>query len=96
MVRLEFGMGPTEGGFMTWTLSGKVNETNPTGRTWVRLSGVYADLIMDSPVASDGGFSFKGVPQGQYVLITIRSKRVLDTRVVPVPSKEIVQIQLKE
>ncbi len=96
VVQLELGMGSDEGGFVSYPVSGRVKNLLPSSEpVWVKLVGVYSGVNMETKVSSSGDFILNKVPQGGYVLITIRETKILDCRPVEVPMSAPVLIELR-
>jgi hypothetical protein len=78
-------------------LSGRViNLDSKQNPVYLRLSGVYNDLVMDTRAdSSSGDFTFTGlIPDGKYILIVSGPKGVLETREVDFPNPKAMVIDL--
>jgi hypothetical protein len=76
-------------------LAGAVRGTLPgKSAIWVRLMGAYSGITTDAEVGSSGRFQMSGIPDGEYVLITIQAKRIVDTRPVHIPTDGPIEIDL--
>jgi hypothetical protein len=71
------------------------NVTSPGSPVWVRLMGVYWGMTVDAKADSSGRFQMSGIPPGQWVLVTIQDKRILDTRPIEVPASGAVEIDIQ-
>jgi hypothetical protein len=84
-----------EGDEWTWDLSGLVRGGGRTaGPLWIRVSGVYSDIILDAEVSDSGGFSLEKMPGGPYVLALVQGGKVLDVRAIKVPLESPLMIEI--
>ncbi len=69
------------------TLHGKVVGLSPArrARSFVKLSGIYSNLSMESAIRPDGGFDLGGLTWGSFLLLVIDDQGVLATRSLSVP-----------
>ena len=97
VMQLDLGMGTTEGGLQTFSLSGSVSGLRSISQpVWLRAVGVYSGVIVDAKVDDDTGhFALAGLPQGAYVVITVQAGRVLDTRSAQIPTASPLHIDLR-
>jgi len=95
VLSLELGMGKSEGGLSTYTLSGSVRNLPPVEQlAWLRLSGVYSTVMIDAKASATGDFSMAGIPQGLYVLIVTQGQKILEVRTVQIPVAGPLDIEL--
>jgi hypothetical protein len=94
-VTLGLDLGSVGGGPLLYKLTGTVRgHGSGKGPFWIRLSGVYSGVILDSVTDSNGNFAISGIPVGIYVLITSQTGHVLDLRPINVPASVPVLIDL--
>lgn len=75
-----------EGGPYPYQLAGHIKGQDASkGALWIRLSGVYSEIMMDSKASDAGDFAFSGIIQGHYVLIISQNGSVLNVRPVDIP-----------
>jgi hypothetical protein len=60
-------------------LSGKIVPPIVDGAVWAKLVGVYNNVILESAVSEQGLFHFEPKDPGVYIVLVIKSDRVLDT-----------------
>jgi hypothetical protein len=85
----------TEGGPLRYQLRGRVaNRPGSDEPMWVRLSGVYARLSVDTRVTATGDFLLVELPSGPYTMVVTRGTEILDVRIVQIPTRGVVEINL--
>lgn len=60
-------------------LSGKIVPPIADGTVWAKLVGVYNNVVLESAVTGQGLFHFEPKDPGLYIVLVIKSDRVLDT-----------------
>jgi hypothetical protein len=81
--------------YPTFNISGEVRTAHSfTPDIHIRLIGLFSELSLDTNTEKSGKFTFAGVPQGMYILVTIQGKKVVDARPVQVPGSSPLVIGL--
>jgi len=65
-------------------LNGRVRHCALSTQTWIRLSGLYAEVTYQARLAQDCSFSFTGLTGGEFLAYVIAQGRVLATKQVRV------------
>jgi hypothetical protein len=89
---LRFGNGPSLSGQVAGVVKNAPSAESPV---WLRLMGVYWDMTVDAKADSSGRFQMSGIPPGKWVLVTIQSNRILDTRPLEIPMAKRLEIDLQ-
>jgi hypothetical protein len=87
VVALQVGMDVTEGGLPAYEVRGRIEDA-PYGAepTFVRLSGVFSDLVADDKARPDGEFDFGLIAPGLYTLTATQAGKVIALKAVEVSS----------
>jgi hypothetical protein len=67
---------------VTW--NGRVSQCPGKGNAWVRLSGLYAEVVYQAHVARDCSFSFSALTAGEFIAYVVADGRVLAAKPVRV------------
>jgi hypothetical protein len=57
-----------------YSITGKLLGGDPSDRPIVRLLTPYGDLVLDTRPAASGGFAFRGLPNGRYVIAGLSTR----------------------
>lgn len=87
----------SEGAETTWDIAGRVHGGAKSGGPfWIRVSGIYSDIILDAELDGSGNFSLENVPEGPYVLSVVQGGKILDVRTIKVPLESPLMIEIGE
>lgn len=84
---LTVPLGPsigTAGDFEGHTLQGQIDQLPRRSgqRAWVRLQGLYSNMVLEAPVSSAGAFRFDHVLDGKWILLVLDGDEVLHNEVL--------------
>lgn len=74
------------------SVSGKVTEYSKTP-VWLKLVGLYSDFIAHTAADSSGGFRFREIRPGKYLLLIFQRGELLESKVLEVRNAEQVTIR---
>jgi hypothetical protein len=56
-----------------------------TKRIFIKLSGIFSDVSLESVIGPDGGFDLAGMPWGAYRVLVVSEDGILGSRIITVP-----------